>query len=86
MFFYLGDVYNIASGKSLSIRDLVDMFVKISKVKFEVKQDPQRMRPSDVEILEGDSSKFRAKTGWKPEIPFEQTLRDLLDYWRKKIE
>ncbi|MFC1559536.1 GDP-mannose 4,6-dehydratase [Candidatus Margulisiibacteriota bacterium] len=80
-----GDVYNIASGNSISIKELIDIFIRISGVKFEVKSDPQKMRPSDVEILQGDSSKFRKKTGWKPEIPFEQTLKDLLDYWRKKL-
>lgn len=51
----------------------------------EIKQDPSRMRPSDVEILQGDCSKFMKKTGWKAEIPFEKTMRDLLDYWRKRV-
>jgi GDP-4-dehydro-6-deoxy-D-mannose reductase len=53
-------------------------------VKTEV--DPDRLRPSDVEILIGDSSKFRADTGWEPRIPFEQTVRDLLDYWRERLK
>jgi GDP-4-dehydro-6-deoxy-D-mannose reductase len=43
------------------------------------------MRPSDVEVLIGDSSKFRKETGWKPEIAFEQTMKDLLNYWRSKV-
>jgi GDP-4-dehydro-6-deoxy-D-mannose reductase len=53
------------------------------EVKIEV--DPERLRPSDVEILIGDSSKFRADTGWEPRIPFQQTVRDLLDYWRQRL-
>ena len=53
------------------------------EVKIEV--DPARLRPSDVEILIGDSSKFRADTGWEPRIPFDQTVRDLLDYWRQTL-
>lgn len=47
--------------------------------------DPERMRPSDVPLLVGDSSKFRRQTGWEPTIPFEQTLRDMLAYWRRQI-
>jgi GDP-4-dehydro-6-deoxy-D-mannose reductase len=50
-----------------------------------VEVDPERLRPSDVEILIGDSSKFRADTGWEPRIPFEQTVADLLDYWRENL-
>jgi len=51
----------------------------------EVKQDPDRMRPSDVMVLLGDCTKFKEKTGWKPEIPFEKTLEDTLNYWREKL-
>jgi len=50
-----------------------------------VKQDPARMRPSDVEILLGDNTKFKELTGWELEIPFEQTLKDLLEYWRERV-
>jgi GDP-4-dehydro-6-deoxy-D-mannose reductase len=57
---------------------MTDNHIKIEK-------DPKRMRPSDVEILIGDNSKFRKQTGWQPEIPFEKTLRDLLDYWREML-
>jgi GDP-4-dehydro-6-deoxy-D-mannose reductase len=80
-----GEVYNIASGKGIKIADVLSMFVKMSKVKVEVKQDPARMRPSDVPVLIGDSTKFRKATGWQPEIKFEQTLRDILNYWRKVV-
>jgi GDP-4-dehydro-6-deoxy-D-mannose reductase len=57
----------------------------MSPVKAEVVTDPARMRPSDVEILEGDHSKFTAATGWKPEITLDVTLRDLLEYWRHRV-
>ena len=80
-----GEVYNIATGKAWRIRAVLDLLISMSKVKGEVKQDPSRMRPSDVEILIGDNSKFIAKTGWKPEIPFEKTMEDLLNYWRGRI-
>ena len=57
----------------------------MSKLKVEIKQDPKRMRPSDVPILIGDNSKFVAKTGWKPEVPFTKTAEDLLNYWRERV-
>ncbi len=81
-----GEAYNICSGKAYEIQKIVDILKELTKKDFEVKQDPKRLRPSDVQILLGDSSKFRKQTGWKPEIAFEKTMEDLLDYWRKKIK
>lgn len=80
-----GEVYNIATGKAIKIADVLSMMLAMSKVNVEIKQDPKRMRPSDVPILIGDSSKFVAKTGWKPEIPFQKTAEDLLNYWRERV-
>jgi GDP-4-dehydro-6-deoxy-D-mannose reductase len=80
-----GEVYNIATGEGIAVRDLLDRLLALAKVEVEVRVDPTRLRPSDVEILIGDSSKFRADTGWAPEIPFERTLVDLLDYWRQQV-
>lgn len=80
-----GEVYNICTGKAFQMKAVLDTLLSFSDVKVEIKQDPARMRPSDVPILIGDNSKFVAKTGWKPEIPFEKTLRDLLDYWRARV-
>src|SRR5205085_161431 len=79
-----GEAYNIASGRAWRIRDVLDLLLGMTKVKIEVRQDPARLRPSDVPILLGDSSKFRAATGWAPTIPFEQTLRDMLEHWRAR--
>jgi GDP-4-dehydro-6-deoxy-D-mannose reductase len=56
--------------------------VALTKVEIKIEQDPSRLRPSDVQLLTGSSEKFRKATGWKPEIPFDQTLKDLMDYWR----
>ena len=81
-----GEVYNIASGVSRKIRDVLDLLLSLTHVDVEIRQDPARMRPSDVYILWGDSTKFRQKTGWEPEIPFEKTLQDTLDYWRGKLK
>jgi len=80
-----GEVYNIATGHGISIREMLDRLLALSQVEVKIEVDPARLRPSDVEILIGDSSKFRADTGWEPRIPFEQTLRDLLAYWRQKL-
>jgi len=81
-----GEVYNIASGKAWVIKDVLDYLLSLSKVKnIKVKRDPKRLRPSDVPILLGDSSKFREATGWQPQIPFKKTLRDTLNYWRRRV-
>jgi GDP-D-mannose dehydratase len=79
-----GEVYNICSGKGWKIKEVLDILLSLTKEKIEVKQDPKKMRPSDVPVLIGDSTKFRKATGWKPEIPFEKTLEDLLNYWRER--
>ena len=79
-----GEVYNICSGKAWTIRKLLDHLLSLTKVNIEVKQDPARLRPSDVPILLGDSSKFVKATGWQPTIPFEQTLADMLEHWRSR--
>lgn len=80
-----GDVYNISTGTSIKIADVLQLMLSMSKVKVEIKEDPKRMRPSDVPILIGDNTKFVAKTGWKPEIPFTKTAEDLLNYWRERV-
>jgi len=79
-----GEVYNLCSGRAWSIRQVLDLLLGMTKVKIEVRQDPARLRPSDVPILLGDNSKFVKVTGWAPTIPFEQTLRDMLEYWRAR--
>jgi GDP-4-dehydro-6-deoxy-D-mannose reductase len=81
-----GETYNVCSGKTISVQSVLDILLNLSTVKdIKMEQDPTRMRPSDVPILFGDFSKFRAKTGWQPEIPFEKTMEDLLNYWRKRV-
>jgi GDP-4-dehydro-6-deoxy-D-mannose reductase len=80
-----GEVYNLCSGRTWSIQAVLDFVLSLSTVKgITVKTDPARLRPSDVMILEGDPGKVHKATGWKVEIPFEQTLTELLDYWRQR--
>ena len=80
-----GEVYNLASGKAITIRAMLDKLIALAKVEVKVETDPARLRPSDVEVLIGDYSKFHADTGWEPKIPFDQTLEDLLNYRRHRI-
>lgn len=80
-----GEVYNIASGKGITIRDMLQKILDRSTVAVRVEVDPARLRPSDVEVLLGDASKFRAATGWEPRIPLDQTIADTLDYWRARF-
>ncbi len=80
-----GEVYNIASGRGITIRELLDQLLALSDAEVQIETDPARLRPSDVEVLLGDYSKFHQATGWEPEIPFETTLKDTIDYWRQRI-
>ena len=80
----LGEVYNVASGKAYRIKEVLKILLDNSEQDIEVVEDPERLRPSDVPLLLGDNSRFCKATGWSPEIPFEQTAKDLLDYWRER--
>jgi GDP-4-dehydro-6-deoxy-D-mannose reductase len=77
-----GEVYNIGSERSRGIRELLDTLLSFSTRRITLEVDTDRLRPSDVPEAVCDASKFRARTGWAPTIPFEQTLKDLLDYER----
>jgi len=81
-----GEVYNIGSGTMTPLRSVLDFFLNHSKVALFVEQDPSRLRPGEVMESVCDYSKFRAKTGWQPEIPLEQTLDEVLEYWRKRVK
>lgn len=80
-----GEVYNIGSGKSRKIEDILHTLLSFSSKKISVTIDQSRFRPIDVPEIRCDSSKFNKITGWEPEIPFEKTLEDILDYWRKIV-
>ena len=80
-----GEVYNIGSGRSWRIAEVAEMLIGMAKVPIEIRTDPSRMRPSDVQVLKADTTRFRSATGWEPTIPFEQTLYDTLEYWRGKV-
>ena len=78
-----GEVYNIGGVETMKISEMLDMLLKMSKnKKIKVKKDPTRLRPSDVTLQIPSTEKFNKATGWKPEIKFEKTLKDTLNYWR----
>jgi GDP-4-dehydro-6-deoxy-D-mannose reductase len=79
-----GEVYNVGAGRSHSIRELLDRLLAMSRVPIEVRQDPGRMRPSDMPDIVCDASRIRERTGWQPTISFEQSLGDVLAYWRQE--
>ncbi|HET7903194.1 MAG TPA: GDP-mannose 4,6-dehydratase [Candidatus Eisenbacteria bacterium] len=79
-----GEEYNLCSGRDWTIRAMLDYLLSLSTAKIKIETDPTRLRPSDVPVLLGDYSKFKKATGWEPKIPFEQTLTDLLTYWRER--
>ena len=80
-----GNVYNIGSGKSYEIGEILDMFLSLSTVKIEVKREQSLFRPSDIPELVADASKFKKVTDWKPIIPIEKTVKDTLEYWRNSV-
>ena len=77
-----GEVYNLCSGQAWSIQQILDTLLGMSEVEVRTELDPARLRPSDVPVLVGDAGKFRERTGWEAQIPLEQTLADLLAFWR----
>lgn len=82
-----GEYYNIGGDFTCTIEQMLNTLISLSTVRddIRVETDPARLRPIDADLQVPDTSKFRAHTGWAPEIPFEQTMRDLLDYWRARV-
>jgi GDP-4-dehydro-6-deoxy-D-mannose reductase len=77
-----GTIYNVASGVGRSIRSLVETLIAEAGIDVRLEIDPAKLRPVDNLIVVGDATRLKEATGWAPEIPFERTLRDLLQYWR----
>ena len=80
-----GDVYNIGSGKAYKMSEILDMMLSFSSAKIKIETDPNLLRPSDNPELICDNTKIKNLTGWMPKIPLEETLKDILEYWRKII-
>ena len=80
-----GTVLNLASGTSRQVGDALRELLALARVPVSVESDPALMRPSDINTAAGDASLARKLLGWAPRIPWEQTLRDVLDDWRRRI-
>jgi GDP-4-dehydro-6-deoxy-D-mannose reductase len=81
-----GEAYNVATGRSHSIREVLDRLRALADTSVEVAVDPTHLRVAELQVLEGDATRFRKATGWHPEIPFERTLADTLDWWRSNLQ
>lgn len=81
-----GEYYNIGGNHVASVREMLDTLLNLSTVRnITVEMDPDRLRPIDADLQVPNTAKFKAHTGWEPEIPFERTMADLLDYWRERV-
>jgi len=81
-----GEYYNIGGTHTCTVGAMLEHLLSLARVKgIEVVIDPERLRPIDADLQVPDTSKFRAHTGWEPRIPFEVTMRDLLDWWRERV-
>ena len=83
-----GEFYNIGGTHTHTIAEMLDFLISLStrSKKIKIETDPERIRPLDADAQIPDTSKFCKHTGWKPEIPFEKTMNDLLDYWRLQVK
>lgn len=80
-----GRTYNVGRGKAVEIQYILDTALSFSQKEIEVKQDPARMRASDIPVIEPDVSRISGDTGWKAEISMEKTIEDTLNYWRNTL-
>lgn len=80
-----GEVYNLGSGHAYRIQEVLNLLLETSNLEVRIEQDPLRMRPSDVQILQADTTKVQEVVGWRPTIPFQQTIADLYQYWLDQL-
>jgi GDP-4-dehydro-6-deoxy-D-mannose reductase len=81
-----GEIYNVGSGKAISMREVLDIILSLSMEKITIAQDDSRLRPSDIPVIEANVSRLNELTNWKPEILLQDTLSDMLNGWRAKIK
>lgn len=80
-----GETYNVGSGHAVEIREILERVRAMAHCEIAVEVDPAKLRPVDVPIIEADTSKLKECTGWRQEIPLDQTLAETLDYWRAQV-
>ena len=79
-----GEVYNVCTGRSVLLLDLVERLLSLAGADLSVEVAPERLRPVDVPEMRGDPRRLEDLTGWRPAIDLDRTLRDVLDYWRQE--
>jgi GDP-4-dehydro-6-deoxy-D-mannose reductase len=80
-----GRPYNVCSGAAIAVHGVLDMLLSLARTPVRVMRDPARYRPNDTPLVLGDATRISRELGWTPRVPLEQTLRDLLDYWRARV-
>ena len=80
-----GEVYNIGTGHAVKVSDILDLMLKLSKIKIKIEVDKSRIPPVDIKTIYCDFSKFKNQTGWQPAISLEKTLFDTIEYERSKL-
>jgi GDP-4-dehydro-6-deoxy-D-mannose reductase len=81
-----GEVYNVCSGQDVAIEDIANRLLRLADTSLRFEVDPALTRPVEVPVLRGDPSRLQHATGWKPEISLNQTLADVLEYWRQHAD
>jgi GDP-4-dehydro-6-deoxy-D-mannose reductase len=77
-----GQTYNVCSGNDVSVLEVAHRLCELAGAEMELVEDPSLVRPVDLPVLRGDAGRLTADTGWRPEIAFDDTLRDVLEFWR----
>lgn len=80
-----GRPYNVCTGRAVAVQEVLDRLVSLARIPVTVVRDPARYRPNDTPIVLGDHGRLSEELGWTPRIPLEQTLLDLLEYWRARV-
>lgn len=81
-----GEVYNIASGRGFTLREVLGGMLRDAKVEAEIRVDPDLVRSAETPLLIGDASRLRWATGWAPTVPFEQSIADTLAWWQDRVD
>jgi len=80
-----GEIYNVCSGKADSLTNNLNFLLSLTDKDIRVEVDPQKLRKAEITLVLGNNEKIRDELNWTPEIPLDQTLKELLDYWRKRV-
>lgn len=78
-------IYNVASGRGYPLKEALGMLRELSQVEMEVRTDPARIRAADPRSLVGDASRLKELTDWTPKYPLQQSIEDILDFWRREV-